>query len=318
MTIAIPGRSCSSRRRAPTPRSSTSRPRSSKKKGSKALISSNGCKSKKHKIGVTVNYVPNPNPPAAIDGVGHRPTRSARKPPRAPEPSNGPATAGPFSFIDSRACLCSRTGSSGAPICRSRWSLFAAAAAAVLGAVVRRARARLVAAAARRPAAQARCSGCRARSRSCCGAIGVFVFFVVVYAGLFGTDAQSENLAPTAVYVGFWVGIPFASLLFGDVFRLLQPVARDRPRDRLGRASVSRRAAGAAGVPGAARPAARPRLGLLRASRSASCAGPTATEPGPLALLMLVYFVAMLVGHEPVRRRAVGAQRATRSACCSG
>ena len=25
------------------------------------------------------------------------------------------------------------------------------------------------------------------------------------------------------VYVGFWVGIPFASLLFGDVFRLLSP-----------------------------------------------------------------------------------------------
>jgi hypothetical protein len=37
----------------------------SKKKGSKALISSVGCKSKKHKIGVKVDFVPNPNPPAA-------------------------------------------------------------------------------------------------------------------------------------------------------------------------------------------------------------------------------------------------------------
>ena len=37
----------------------------SKKKGSKALISSTGCKSKKHKVGVKVDFVPNPNPPAA-------------------------------------------------------------------------------------------------------------------------------------------------------------------------------------------------------------------------------------------------------------
>jgi hypothetical protein len=34
------------------------------KNGKKALVSSVGCKSKKHKIGVTISYVPNPNPPA--------------------------------------------------------------------------------------------------------------------------------------------------------------------------------------------------------------------------------------------------------------
>ena len=38
---------------------------SDKKKGKNALISSTGCKSKKHTIGVEVGYVPNPNPPAA-------------------------------------------------------------------------------------------------------------------------------------------------------------------------------------------------------------------------------------------------------------
>ncbi len=37
----------------------------SKKKGSKALVSSSACKSKKHAIGVKVDYVGNPNPPAA-------------------------------------------------------------------------------------------------------------------------------------------------------------------------------------------------------------------------------------------------------------
>ena len=42
----------------------------SKKKGSKALISSVGCKSKKHKIGVSVGYVPNPTPPAQSSASG--------------------------------------------------------------------------------------------------------------------------------------------------------------------------------------------------------------------------------------------------------
>ena len=34
------------------------------KDGKHALVSSIGCKSKKHKIGVTISYVDNPNPPA--------------------------------------------------------------------------------------------------------------------------------------------------------------------------------------------------------------------------------------------------------------
>jgi hypothetical protein len=36
----------------------------SKKKGSKGLITSVGCKSKKHTVGVKIDYAPNPNPPA--------------------------------------------------------------------------------------------------------------------------------------------------------------------------------------------------------------------------------------------------------------
>ena len=56
-----------------------------------------------------------------------------------------------------------------------------------------------------------------------CGAIGLAVFAIVVYAGLAGTDSQQDNLAPTAVYVGFWVGVPFLSLLIGDWFRLFSP-----------------------------------------------------------------------------------------------
>jgi hypothetical protein len=42
----------------------------SKKKGSKYLFASTGCKSKAHKVGVKVSYVGNPNPPAATSASG--------------------------------------------------------------------------------------------------------------------------------------------------------------------------------------------------------------------------------------------------------
>src|SRR5690349_6459490 len=56
-----------------------------------------------------------------------------------------------------------------------------------------------------------------------CGAIGVLVFAAVAYAGLAGTSSQQDNLVPTAVFVGFWVGVPFVSLLICDWFRLFNP-----------------------------------------------------------------------------------------------
>jgi hypothetical protein len=55
------------------------------------------------------------------------------------------------------------------------------------------------------------------------GIVGVLSFAGVVYAGLAGTQTGTANLAPTVVYVIFWVGIPFASALFGDVFAPFNP-----------------------------------------------------------------------------------------------
>src|SRR5206468_11648120 len=55
------------------------------------------------------------------------------------------------------------------------------------------------------------------------GALGIAIFVLVVYAGLAGTQSATANLAPTVIYVLFWVGIPFASALFGDVFRAINP-----------------------------------------------------------------------------------------------
>jgi hypothetical protein len=56
-----------------------------------------------------------------------------------------------------------------------------------------------------------------------CGALGVAIFALAVYAGLAGSTQPDDNLMPALVYVLFWVGIPFASALFGDVFRPFNP-----------------------------------------------------------------------------------------------
>ena len=56
-----------------------------------------------------------------------------------------------------------------------------------------------------------------------CGAIGIGLFALVVYAGIAGAQLPSANIAPTWIYVIFWVGVAFASVLFGDVFRAFNP-----------------------------------------------------------------------------------------------
>jgi len=56
-----------------------------------------------------------------------------------------------------------------------------------------------------------------------CGAFGVFSLLAVVYAGLAGEQNFTSNLAPTFIYVVFWVGIPIASAFLGDIFRPLNP-----------------------------------------------------------------------------------------------
>ena len=59
--------------------------------------------------------------------------------------------------------------------------------------------------------------------RTLCGLIGVALYVVVVYAAFAGTEVPTANLAPTTVYVAFWVGIPVLSVLLGDVFALFSP-----------------------------------------------------------------------------------------------
>jgi hypothetical protein len=54
-------------------------------------------------------------------------------------------------------------------------------------------------------------------------AVSVAVFLGVLLSALLGTANELQNLAPTFVYVGFWLGLPLLSVTLGDVWRVLSP-----------------------------------------------------------------------------------------------
>jgi hypothetical protein len=56
-----------------------------------------------------------------------------------------------------------------------------------------------------------------------CGAIGVFLLGLTLYAGLEGTQSTTANWTPIFIYVIFWLAFVPLSLLFGDVFRAFNP-----------------------------------------------------------------------------------------------
>ena len=56
-----------------------------------------------------------------------------------------------------------------------------------------------------------------------CGAIGVFLLGVAIYAGLRGTEAPDRNFALTFLFVTCWLGFPFFSAVLGDLFRPFNP-----------------------------------------------------------------------------------------------
>jgi hypothetical protein len=56
-----------------------------------------------------------------------------------------------------------------------------------------------------------------------CGAIGVFLLGVSVYAGLRGTEAPDRNFALTFIFVTCWLGFPVLSVVFGNVFKPFNP-----------------------------------------------------------------------------------------------
>ena len=127
------------------------------------------------------------------------------------------------------------------------------------------------------------------------GVVGVALFGLVVYAGLAGSDIPDENLAPNAIYVAFWVGIPTLSVLFGDVFRLLSPWRA------LGRVTgtLVRRIGGdafAEPLPYPERWGRWPAVIGLVLFACVELAWPKGTDPQVLAVCAIVYLAVQVVG----------------------
>ncbi len=55
------------------------------------------------------------------------------------------------------------------------------------------------------------------------GAAGIAALGITVYAGIAGLQNALGNLEPTVIYVLFWVGLVVASVLFGDIWRVISP-----------------------------------------------------------------------------------------------
>jgi hypothetical protein len=56
-----------------------------------------------------------------------------------------------------------------------------------------------------------------------CGAIGIGLFAVVLYAGFRGKSDPTLNFSITFVFYTFWLGMVLLSVLLGDVFRAFSP-----------------------------------------------------------------------------------------------
>ena len=54
-------------------------------------------------------------------------------------------------------------------------------------------------------------------------ALSVALFVLVFVSALLGDTDPFQNLAPTWIYVVFWLGLPLLSVLFGNVWRVLSP-----------------------------------------------------------------------------------------------
>jgi hypothetical protein len=56
-----------------------------------------------------------------------------------------------------------------------------------------------------------------------CRLLSVGVFALIVLAGTFGNQNPFKNVAPTAVWVVWWVGLAYVSALVGDLWALVNP-----------------------------------------------------------------------------------------------
>jgi hypothetical protein len=123
--------------------------------------------------------------------------------------------------------------------------------------------------------------------------VGLALFTLVVYSGLAGEQqVPTANFSIEFVYVVFWVGVPVASVLFGDVFRIFNPW---RSTARLVRALTGlRRRAPRWRYP--SRLGVWPAVGVLVGFGWLELVYTYRDDPSTLAWLSIGYFVVMVLG----------------------
>ncbi len=119
--------------------------------------------------------------------------------------------------------------------------------------------------------------------------VGVVVLVFMIATGVFGVNNASRNPAPVLLWVGFWLLVPFMSALLGDLYRFLNPFPTLARWLRIG---------------GEERPefvvtnGLYPAAGVLLAFVWVETVYPEPAAPRTVAIMALVYLVAMLVSIE--------------------
>ena len=130
---------------------------------------------------------------------------------------------------------------------------------------------------------------------------GVAIFLLVIAAGLFGHEHPVRNIAPTMVWVGWWVGFGFLCAFVADLWPLLNPwrtlfYLAERWRHRH-RASRHHR-------PYPAKLAEWPAVAFMLLFVWIEIASPFASKPFALALCILAYSAVTFAGMAMYGREA--------------
>jgi hypothetical protein len=119
--------------------------------------------------------------------------------------------------------------------------------------------------------------------------LGVLVLVFMIATGVFGVNNASRNPAPVLLWVGFWLVVPFLAAVFGDLYRFLNPFP-----------TLARWF----GLGGEERPefivsnGMYPAAGVLLAFVWVETVYPEPAAPRTVAIMALVYLVAMLISIE--------------------
>lgn len=127
------------------------------------------------------------------------------------------------------------------------------------------------------------------------GLLGIATLGLTIAAGLTGVQIDTANFAPTTIFVTLWLGVPFLSLLVGDLYAAVNPLrAMGRATGWLaGKVAGDRLPEALPWSPKVGRwPAA---FGLLAFAWVELCF-PGRSDPSQLALLVLLFCVVQGVG----------------------